>query len=73
MDWSGCELVEIIPGKHSGDPLVVGTRIPADLVLDLFDSDYSMKEILDDYPSLTEEIVSRIVAFARARQMQHAS
>jgi len=62
MDWSGYELVEVIPGKHSGDPLVVGTRIPADLVLDLFDSGYPMKEILDDYPSLTEEIVSRIVA-----------
>jgi hypothetical protein len=48
-------LVEVIPGKHSGDPLVVGTRIPADLVLDLVESGYSLKEILEDYPSLTAE------------------
>jgi uncharacterized protein (DUF433 family) len=70
MDWSGCELVEAIPGKHSGDPLVKGTRIPADLVLDLFESDCPMEEILEDYPSLTPEIVSRMVAFAHARQVQ---
>jgi uncharacterized protein (DUF433 family) len=73
MDWSGCELVEVIPGKHSGDPLVVGTRIPADLVLDLVESGYPVIEILEDYPSLTAEVVSRIAAFAHARQMQHVS
>ena len=71
MDWSGCDLVEVIPGKHSGDPLVVGTRIPADLVLDLVESGYSVKEILEDYPSLTAEIVAQMVAFANARQLQH--
>jgi uncharacterized protein (DUF433 family) len=70
MDWSGCDFVEVIPGKHSGDPLVKGTRIPADLVLDLFDSDCPMEEILEDYPSLTAEIVSKMVAFAHARQVQ---
>jgi uncharacterized protein (DUF433 family) len=70
MDWSGCELVEVIPGKHSGDPLVKGTRIPADLVLDLFESNCPMEEILEDYPSLNPEIVSKMVAFAHARQEQ---
>ena len=70
MDWSGCELVEVIPGKHSGDPLVKGTRIPADLVLDLFDSGCRIEEMLEDYPSLTPAIVSGMVAFAHARQVQ---
>jgi uncharacterized protein (DUF433 family) len=71
MDWTGCELVEVIPGKVSGKPLVVGTRIPADLVVDLVDSGYKMKEILEDYPSLTPEIVQDIATFAHARQEQH--
>jgi uncharacterized protein (DUF433 family) len=38
MDWSGCELVEVIPGKVSGVPLVKGTRIPADFIVGDFES-----------------------------------
>ena len=71
MDWTGCELVEVIPGKVSGVPLVVGTRIPADLVLDLFNSGYSVNEIVDDYPSLTPAVIAEMVSFAQVRQMQH--
>jgi uncharacterized protein (DUF433 family) len=73
MDWTGCELVEVIPGKVSGRPIVVGTRIPADLVLDLFDSGYPVNEIVEDYPSLTPEIIEKMVSFAHASQMQKAS
>jgi uncharacterized protein (DUF433 family) len=70
MDWSGCELVEVIPGKVSGVPLVKRTRIPADLVLDLFDSGCPIEEMLEDYPSLTPKIIGDMVAFAHARQVQ---
>jgi uncharacterized protein (DUF433 family) len=28
VDWTGCELVECVPGKMSGAPVVVGTRVP---------------------------------------------
>jgi len=34
LDWSHCTDVERIPGKVSGAWLVVGTRIPADAVID---------------------------------------
>jgi uncharacterized protein (DUF433 family) len=30
-----------------------------------------VKEILEDYPSLTAEIVAQMVAFANVRQLQH--
>jgi uncharacterized protein (DUF433 family) len=30
MDWTECEIVESVPGKVSGTPVLVGTRIPAD-------------------------------------------
>ena len=33
IDWTGCELVERIPGKVSGRPLVRGTRILADTIV----------------------------------------
>ena len=34
MDWTGCSYVEVIPGKVSGVPLVRGSRVPADTVLE---------------------------------------
>jgi uncharacterized protein (DUF433 family) len=72
MDWRGCELVEVIAGKVSGAPLILETRIPADLIVNLFESGYSIGEIIDDYPGLKPDVVHEIVAFAHARQAQHA-
>ncbi len=73
MDWSRCELVEVIPGKVSGAPLIVGTRIPADLVLDLVDSGCETSEILEDYPALTAEILMQVSAYAHGNHMRRAS
>jgi uncharacterized protein (DUF433 family) len=33
IDWTGCKLVERIPGKVSGRPVVRGTRILADSIV----------------------------------------
>jgi len=33
IDWQDCDLVETIPGKASGKPVVKGARIPADLIV----------------------------------------
>ncbi len=30
VDWSECPLVEVIPGKISGAPLLKGTRLPVE-------------------------------------------
>jgi uncharacterized protein (DUF433 family) len=68
MDWSGCELVEVVPGKVSGQPLVKDTRIPADFVIESFDLAGSVDEVLEEFPRLTKDIVSRLVAFAAAHQ-----
>jgi len=32
IDWSGCDTVETVPGKVSGEPLLRGTRVAADAV-----------------------------------------
>jgi len=73
MDWSGCEFVEVIPGKVSGKPIVVGTRIPADLVIDYLDHGTSIDEILEDYPGLSRETIEALASFARSQRMQVAS
>jgi len=73
MDWSGCEFVEVVPGKVSGRPIVVGTRIPADLVVEYLDHGTSVDEILENYPGLSREIIERLRSFAHFRRMQVAS
>ena len=34
IDWTGCELVERIPGKVSGTPLLKNTRLPVEAILE---------------------------------------
>jgi uncharacterized protein (DUF433 family) len=64
MDWTGCDFVEPIPGSVPGLPSVRGTRIPADAVVEYADQGVALDEILEDFPSLTIEIVQALVAFA---------
>jgi hypothetical protein len=45
MDWSGCQVVEQVPGKVSGQWIVKGTRILADGVLENADAGYTPEEL----------------------------
>jgi uncharacterized protein (DUF433 family) len=65
IDWSECKDVERIPGKVSGQWIVVGTRILADGVIDNAD-DFTPDEIATEiFPGLGIERARRIVAFAK--------
>ncbi len=72
MDWSGCELVEVIEGKVSGRPIVVGTRIPADVIVSNYEAGLSVEEVQHNYPGLTIEMVEALLAYAHKRQLQTA-
>ncbi len=68
MDWSQCPDAERIPGKVSGAWLVVGTRIPADAVIDNAEDGYTAEQIVAEiYPSLPLDRRRRILTFARER------
>jgi len=73
MDWSGCELVEVIPGKVSGVPLVVGTRIPADVIVRNFDAGSPIEEIEENYPAVSQTTIAALLAYAGSRRLQTAS
>jgi uncharacterized protein (DUF433 family) len=45
MDWVGYDGVEVIPGKVSGVPLLKGTRMPADQVIESLDVGETVEEI----------------------------
>src|ERR1017187_1694428 len=44
IDWSDCPLVEIKPGVQSGAAVLLGTRMPADAIVDNFDYGLSRSE-----------------------------
>ena len=58
MDWSGCKVVEVIPGKVSGVPLIRHTRVPADLVTASRDRGETVEEIAYNYDLNPEDIRS---------------
>jgi uncharacterized protein (DUF433 family) len=69
MEWSGCADVEVISGKVSGVPLVRGSRVQADSVVESFVLGESVEEIAYDY-DLERELVENVLRFAMS---QHRS
>ena len=72
IDWIACELIEQIPGKVSGRPIVRGTRIMPEGIVNSFDMGESIENIHEDWPSLSIPQIKRLIEFAHARRGQPA-
>ena len=70
MDWTGCDLVERIPGKVSGQPVVKGTRILAEQIVQDASLGSSVEEMAENYPSLPIGTIRQLLAFAQSHQAQ---
>ena len=70
MDWEGCDLVERVPGKVSAQPIIKGTRILADTIIEDAELGSSVEEIHENYPSVPVEKINKLIAFANSRQKQ---
>ncbi|MBC7927375.1 MAG: DUF433 domain-containing protein [Bryobacteraceae bacterium] len=68
IDWTGCELVERVPGKVSGRPIVRGTRIMPEAIVRSFDRGESMEDIRADWPSLSVDQIRTLIEFAHTRR-----
>jgi len=53
IDWTQCELIEQVPGKVSGRPIVRGTRILPDAIVNGYDAGESLDLIHENYPGLS--------------------
>ena len=67
MDWSGCKTVEVVPGKLSGAPLIRGSRVPADQVIENYDAGEGVEDIAYNFDLKPEEI-GAVLAYAAGRQ-----
>lgn len=78
VDWSQCPLVEVIPGKVSGAPLLKDTRLPVDAITGNYDAfcdegltpDAALAETLDCYPEAGLDAIRTILDYRATHQLQ---
>lgn len=73
VDWTQCELIEQVPGKVSGRPVVRGTRILPDAIYGSYQLGESLAELAEGFPTLTLQQIERLIQFAESYQERHRS
>jgi uncharacterized protein (DUF433 family) len=58
------KLVIVDPNIMMGKPVIAGTRITVELILDKLAAGETIEQILEDYPQLTRESVLAAISFA---------
>ncbi len=62
MDWK--DRIEVNPAVLVGKPIIKGTRISVELILDRMADAWTMEDILSAYPHLKREDVLAALSFA---------
>jgi uncharacterized protein (DUF433 family) len=78
IDWSQCPVVEIIPGKVSGAPLLKNTRLPVEAITGNYDAfrdeglspNAAIAETLDCYPEAGLDAIRVILNYRAAHRLQ---
>jgi len=48
-----------------GKPTIIGTRISVELILELFAAGWSEKQVLESYPSISENALRAVFAYLK--------
>jgi len=62
------DFIEITPGKRSGKPCIVNTRITVYDILGWLANGMSHDEIIDDFPEINHEQIKACLAYAAERE-----
>ncbi len=68
IDWTQCELIERVPGKVSGRPVVRGTRVMPDAIVGSYDLGETVEELHQGFPTLTIDQIKRLIEFAHTQR-----
>jgi len=60
VDWSACPLVEVRPDVLNGAPVVCGTRMPAEVIVDNFDYGVDIGKITKQF-EIEERVIHEIL------------
>ena len=58
------ELIAVDPAVLGGKPVIVGTRISVQLLLEKLSDGWTVENLLDDYPQLTRDHIAAALAYA---------
>jgi uncharacterized protein (DUF433 family) len=61
-DWQ--ERIVVDPKVLVGKPLIRGTRLSVEFILDLLANDWTIEQVLDEYPQLAREDVMAVLKYA---------
>jgi uncharacterized protein (DUF433 family) len=64
MDWQ--EHITVDPAVLVGKPVIRGTRLAVEFVVELLAQGWTHEEILDNYPGITRENIQACLAYASA-------
>jgi uncharacterized protein (DUF433 family) len=67
------ELIEVNPAVMFGKPVIRGTRLTVQLIMEELESGMSLSEMLEAHPRLTVEGIEAARAFAEEYMTEHAA
>jgi len=70
IDWSECSLVEIKPEVQSGAPVLRGSRLPVNAIVDNFDYGVSVAEIAEQF-EVNPDRIEAILTYAKGHRIAH--
>jgi uncharacterized protein (DUF433 family) len=70
IDWSECSLVEVNPGVQSGAPVLRGTRMPVNAIVDNFDHGVSAAGISEQF-EVPQDSIEAILTYAKSHRVAH--
>ena len=59
------DIIESNPNILGGKPVIKGTRVPVALIYELIGLNYSITQILEEYPHLTRTIIIKILEIGK--------
>ncbi len=62
MNWQ--ERIEINPEVLVGKPVIRGTRLSVEFIVELLANDWTEQQIIDNYPGITHEDISACLRYA---------
>lgn len=61
-DWKS--RITVDPNILAGKPIIKGTRIAVEFILDLLANDWTVENILKNYPQLKKEDITAVLKYA---------
>ena len=70
IDWSACRLVEVNPRVQNGTPVLRGTRMPVNAIVDNFDYGLTVAEISEQF-DVPQDHIQAILTYAKSHRVAH--